>query len=97
MMFIIFLKSTKQILSVGQGTPTESDNKLYLDSDVICNDLSICGWKYIADQRLETNESVGYLHDADYYAEVTKPITVEELKEQLAATNAILLDIYLGV
>ena len=96
-MFIIFLTETKQIQSVGQGTPTESENKLYLDSDVICNDLSICGWKYIADQRLETDENGSYLHDADYYAEAEKPVSIEELKEQLAATNAILLDIYLGV
>lgn len=69
-MFIIFLTETKRILSYGQGTPTESENKLYLGSDVVCNDLSICGWKYIADQVLDRDEYGAYLHDADYYEEI---------------------------
>lgn len=96
-MFIIFNKLTKTIYSYGVGNPTESENKLILEGDIICNDLSVCWWKYIADQRLETDENGAYLHDADYYAEAEKPVSIEELKEQLAATNAILLDIYLGV
>lgn len=96
-MFIIFDKTTKQILSYGQGTPMEMGNLLVLGSETICNDLSVCWWKYIADQRLETDENGSYLHDADYYEEIDTPVTIEELKEQLAATNAILLDMYLGV
>ena len=95
-MFIIFNKTTKTIYSYGAGNPTESENKLILNGNPICNDLSVCGWKYIADQRLETDEN-GYVHDADYYEEAVKPATIEELQGQLAATNAILLDIYLGV
>jgi len=84
-MFIIFITETKQILSYGAGTPTESDNKLYLDSDVICNDLSICGWKYIADQVLEQDEN-GFVHDADYYDAVTPT-------DRLADIEAALLDL----
>jgi len=96
-MFIIFDKTIKTIYSYGVGNPTESDNKLILNGNPICNDLSVCGWKYIADQRLETDENGACLHDADYYEEAVKPVTIEELQKQLAATNAILLDIYLGV
>ena len=96
-MFIIFDKTTKQILSYGQGNPIEMGNLLVLGSETICNDLTICDWKYIADQRLETDETGAYLHDADYYIEIPAPVTIEDLKEQLAATNAVLLDLYLGV
>lgn len=95
-MFIIFNKTTKLILSYGVGNLSESENKLYLGSNIICNDLTICDWKHISDQRLETDDDGAYLHNADYYEEITKPVTIEELQEQLAATNAILLDIYLG-
>jgi len=85
-MFIIFLTETKQILSYGQGTPTESGNKLYLSDTVICNDLGICGWKYIADQRLEMDGEGSYLHDADYYEAVTPT-------DRLADIEAALLDL----
>jgi len=84
-MFIIFLTETKQILSHGQGTPTESGNKLYLADTVICNDLSKCGWKYIADQRLEQDEN-GFVHGADYYEEITPT-------DRLADIEAALLDL----
>jgi hypothetical protein len=94
-MFIIFDRQTKTIYSYGSGNPIESENKLYLGNAIICNDLTICNWKYIADQRLEQDEN-GFVHDADYYPVATKPVTVEDLQEQLAATNAVLLDIYLG-
>lgn len=87
-MFIIFLKSTNQIISYGSGTPIESVNALYLGSEVICNDLSICGWKYIEDQQLEKNES-GFIHDADYYPEVTP---VKSLEEQIADIRAALFE-----
>lgn len=96
-MFIIFDKTTKAILSYGQGTPIEMGNLLVLGSETICRNLTVCGWKHIADQRLETNDEGDYLHNADYYEEIEIPVTIEELKEQLAATNAILLDMYLGV
>ena len=97
MMFIIFDRQTKTIYSYGVGNPTESGNKLYLGNTIICNDLTVCDWKYIADQRLEQDENGAYLHDADYYIEIPAPVTIEDLKEQLAATNAVLLDLYLGV
>lgn len=76
-MFIIFYKDTKQILSYGHGIPTESGNVLYLGSEAICNDLSRCGWKYIADQKLERDET-GIVHDADYYETVTPGPTEAE-------------------
>ena len=95
-MFIIFNKTTKAILSYGQGNPIEMGNLLVLGSETICNDMTACGWKYIADQVLEQDEN-GFVHDADYYIEIPAPVTIEDLKEQLAATNAVLLDLYLGV
>lgn len=95
-MFIIFDKTTKAILSYGQGNPVQMGNLLVLGSETICRNLTTCGWKYIADQRLEQDEN-GFVHDADYYEEAVNPATIEELQEQLAATNAILLDMYLGV
>lgn len=84
-MFIIFNKTTKAIYSYGQGSPTESDNKLYLGDTAICNNLTICGWKYIADQRLEQDEN-GFVHDADYYETVTPT-------DRLADIEAALLDL----
>lgn len=93
-MFIIFDKTTKAILSYGQGTPIEMGNLLVLGSETICNDLTKCGWKYIADQRLETNESVGYMHDADYY-ETIDPLPSSE--SRLAAIEMYLLEQELGL
>ena len=95
-MFIIFLKSTKEIISYGTGNPTVVGNTLVLNGNSICNDLGRCDWKYIDNQELDQNE-YGFVHDADYYLSIEKPLTIAELQEQLAATNAILLDIYLGV
>ena len=92
-MFIIFLTETKQILSHGQGTPTESGNKLYLADTVICNDLSKCGWKYIADQVLEQDET-GFVHDADYY-EAFEPLPSAE--SRLATIEMYLLEQELGL
>lgn len=77
-MFIIFNKTNKEIYSYGSGNPIESENKLYLGNAIICNDLSKCGWKYIADQRLETDETGAYLHDADYYAEITPAPSLQD-------------------
>jgi len=85
-MFIIFDKTIKTIYSYGVGNPTESDNKLILNGNPICNDLSVCGWKYIADQRLETDENGACLHDADYYETVTPT-------DRLADIEAALLDL----
>jgi len=86
MMFIIFNRTNKTIASYGQGSPTESDNKLYLGDTAICNNLTICDWKYIADQRLEQDENGAYIHDADYYETVTPT-------DRLADIEAALLDL----
>lgn len=93
-MFIIFNKTNKTILSSGEGNPTESDNKLILNGNPICNDMTVCGWKYIADQRLETDESIGYLRDADYY-ETVDPLPSAE--SRLAAIEMYLLEQELGL
>lgn len=92
-MFIIFDKTTKQIYSRGAGTPEESEGKLQLNGRIICNDLSVCGWKYIADQRLEQDEN-GYVHDADYY-ETVDPLPSAE--SRLAAIEMYLLEQELGL
>ena len=85
MMFIIFDKTTKAILSYGQGTPIEMGNLLVLGSETICRDMTICGWKYITDQVLEQDET-GFVHDADYYETVTPT-------DRLADIEAALLDL----
>lgn len=85
-MFIIFNKTTKTIYSYGAGNPTESENKLILNGNPICNDLSVCGWKFIADQRFETDDEGNYLHNADYYETITPT-------DRLADIEAALLDL----
>ena len=85
-MYIIFFKTNKKIqLEVG-GTPTESENKLYLGTKTICNNLSICDWKYIEEQTLERDETGAYLHDADYYETATPA-------DRLAAIEMALLEL----
>lgn len=84
-MFIIFNKTTKIIYSYGAGNPTESENKLILNGNPICNDLSVCGWKYITDQVLEQDET-GFVHNADYYETITPT-------DRLADIEAALLDL----
>jgi len=85
-MFIIFDKTTKIIYSRGSGTPEESGNKLYLDGKPICNNLSVCGWKYIADQKIEQDSEGDCIFDADYYETVTPT-------DRLADIEAALLDL----
>ena len=82
-MFIIFDKTTKAILSYGQGNPVQMGNLLVLGSETICRDMTICGWKYIADQRLETDENGAYLHDADYYEAVTPTDRLADIETAL--------------
>ena len=93
-MFIIFNKTNKEIYSYGVGNPTESGNKLYLGNTIICNDLTVCDWKYIADQRLEQDENGAYLHDADYY-ETVDPLPSAE--SRLAAIEMYLLEQEIGL
>ena len=84
-MFIIFNKTNKEIYSYGSGNPIESENKLFLGNAIICNDLTVCDWKYIADQVLEQDEN-GFVHDADYYETITPT-------DRLADIEAALLDL----
>lgn len=93
MMFIIFNRTNKTIASYGVGNPTETNNKLYIGSEVICNSLTICDWKYIADQVLEQNET-GFVRDADYY-ETVYPLPSAE--SRLAAIEMYLLEQELGL
>ena len=76
---------------------SEKNGEYWIDDWNTTTKVSDVKWKYIAEQRLETDENGAYLHDIDYYLPVDKPISIAELKEQLAATNAVLLDLYLGV
>ena len=92
-MFIIFNKTNKEIYSYGSGNPIESENKLFLGNAIICNDLTVCDWKYIADQRLEQDEN-GFVHDADYY-EAFEPLPTAE--SRLAAIEMYLLEQELGL
>lgn len=96
-MFIIFHKQTKKILLHGEGNPVTVDNKYFVNNEAICNDATNYDWKYINQQILPRDEFCNYRIDADDLPAVEKPVSIEELKEQLAATNAILLDMYLGV
>lgn len=98
-MIIFYFSDTKRILNhlIGFSTILTASNKYIVAGQVICNAIANIEWKYIADQRLETDDEGNYLYNADYYLPVEKPLTIEELQEQLAATNAILLDMYLGV
>jgi len=92
-MFIIFNKTNKEIYSYGSGNPIESENKLFLGNTIICNDLTVCDWKYIADQRLEQDEN-GFVHDADYY-ETVDPLPSAE--SRLAAIEMYLLEQEIGL
>jgi len=92
-MFIIFNKTNKEIYSYGSGNPIESENKLFLGNAIICNDLTVCDWKYIADQRLEQDEN-GFVHDADYY-ETVDPLPSAE--SRLAAIEMYLLEQEIGL
>jgi len=92
-MFIIFNKTNKEIYSYGSGNPIESENKLFLGNTIICNDLTVCDWKYIADQVLEQDEN-GFVHDADYY-ETVDPLPSAE--SRLAAIEMYLLEQEIGL
>lgn len=92
-MFIIFNKIKKIIYSYGVGNPTESGNKLYLGNTIICNDLTVCDWKYIADQRLEQDEN-GFVHGADYYEELMPSLPDSS---RIAALEQMIIEMQLGV
>ncbi len=93
-MFIIFETDTKTILSYGYGSPIEQEGKLYLKNNIICNDLTICGWKYIEDQAIESDEFGRYLYDADHYEEVE---SLPDPETRLAAIEQYLLEQELGL
>jgi hypothetical protein len=82
-MFIIYLKNSHEILSYGYGTPTESNNKLYLNNEIICNDLNACAWKHITDQPIEQDEFNIFIYKSDYYDEVSPPQSIEELEQRI--------------
>ena len=66
---------------------------MILNGNPICNDLTVCDWKYIADQRLEQDEN-GFVHDADYYATIEPELT---LPVQIAAINNWIIEKELGL
>lgn len=89
-MFIIFDKLTKQIHSYGIGKVEEYNGKLYSGEIIVCNDLDICGWKYIDTQKLEYS-TTGFLHDADYYQDISESPTIEQRMDALE--NSFLEDV----
>lgn len=89
-MFIIFCANTKQIMSYGFGTPTESGNKLYLGDETICRNLNRCSWKTITDQYLEQDEFGVFVHDADHYQEISPEPSLTDLEARITALEALI-------
>ena len=71
---------------MGFGAVTTVNGTLHIDGRDTTTCAADVGWKYIADQRLETDENGAYLHDADYYETVTPT-------DRLADIEAALLDL----
>lgn len=92
-MFIIFNKTTHAVLTYGQGYPhvKETDGKLKIANTVICNDAGAYGWKYITDT---SGDIVGA--DERDYPELEKPLDSQEIKEQIEAINAVVMDLVMG-
>ena len=51
-------------------------------------------WKYIADQSLE-QDNYGFIHDADYYEEIT-PVQPRDLAAEMDIIQAVIDDMILG-
>ena len=85
---IIFYFPNKRIHQyfIGFGTVTTVNGTLHIDGRDTTTCAADVGWKYIADQRLEMDENGAYLHDADYYEEITPT-------DRLADIEAALLDL----
>jgi hypothetical protein len=94
-MILVYLPN-KQIHQyfLGFGAVTTVNGTLHIDG----RDTTTCAadvlWKYIADQRLETDENGAYLHDADYY-EALEPLPTAD--SRIAAIEMYLLEQELGL
>lgn len=78
----------------GFGIVSEKDGEYWIDDWNTTTKVSDVSWKYIADQRLETDEDGAYLHNADYY-EAFEPLPTAE--SRLAAIEMYLLEQELGL
>lgn len=92
---IIFYFSNKQIHQYffGFGAVTTVNGTLHIDGRDTTTCAADVSWKYIADQVLEQDEN-GYVHDADYYEEISKPRTESE---RIADIEQYLVELALGV
>lgn len=79
---------------MGFGAVTIVNGTLHIDGMDTTTCAADVGWKYIADQRLETDENGAYLHDADYY-EAIEPLPDSD--SRIAAIEMYLLEQELGL
>lgn len=78
----------------GFGAVTTVNGTLHIDGMDTTTNAGDVNWKYIADQRLETDENGAYLHDADYY-EALEPLPTAD--SRIAAIEMYLLEQELGL
>ena len=92
-MFIIFNKQTHEILTYGHGYPhvQEKDGKIKIAGQIVCNDSVLYGYRYITD---DYGDVAG--QDERHFPEMEKPLEQQEIKDQLEAMNAVIMDIIMG-
>lgn len=78
---------------LGFGAVTTINGTLHINGMDTTTCAADVQWKYISDQQIEQDEA-GYIHDSDYYSELTPQPTAEE---RLAAVEQYLLEQELGI
>ena len=93
---IIFYFPNKRIHQIvpGFGSVSELNGEYWIDGWNTTTKTSDVQWKYIDEQKLETDESGAYLHGADYY-ETVDPLPSAE--SRLAAIEMYLLEQEIGL
>lgn len=88
-MILFYFSDSKQILNYYPGFESVETvaGKLYVGGTIITNSTEGISYKYIVDQILEKNDG-GFVHDANYYAELTPQPTAEERLATLEAAIA---------
>ena len=74
-------------------TVTEANGTLHIDGKDTTTCAADVGWKYIAEQVIERDEN-GFVHDADYYEEISPEPTEED---RLAALEQYVIEKELGL
>jgi len=87
-MIIVYFLDSKRIINFRMGNPkiTELDGKYYSDGGILTNVVENIGIKHIAEQSIECDIDGMFVHDADYYEELTPT-------DRLADIEAALLDL----